>query len=168
MSYQIPEDATDSPQAIAARLIDQYSEFTHLKDGQATFGFLLRLDEEYRNGRQVLGMASLPQVQGRLKSVFTWMLGQTMAGGLPDFLIILDDTWWQQADAQQREILVFHELNHCVHKQDRDGVPRYDSEGGPVWGIAEHDVEEFTATVARYGAYSQEIRAFIEAAQGVA
>lgn len=164
--FLIPDPAPGFAPAIAARLVGEYTEFAHLKDGAARISILMRLESEIQGGRQVLGTAFMPQVQGRLNKVFQWMLERVLAAeGLPDFLIILDHDYWEGASGEMREILVFHELSHCIHKADRDGDPRYDEDGRPVWGLVAHDVEEFTATVARYGAYSQDIKDFIAAAQ---
>lgn len=164
MTYQIPDQtAKDAPPAIAARMIAKYKEFAHLKDGEAVIAFLMDTEEEHRHGKRILGTAHLPEVQGRLRGVFTWAIQRTL-GIDPDFIITLDMNYWEQADANMRDILVFHELSHCVQKLDRDGEPRFDEDGSPVWGIKGHDVEEFVSTVARYGAYSEDIRLFISAA----
>ena len=165
MTYIIPDNelSTEAP-AIAARMIAEYPEFSHLKDGEAIIAFLMDTEEEVKAGKRILGTAHLPEVQGRLRGVFRWMTEQLL-GYKPDFIITLDNDYWQSADATTRDILVFHELSHCVHKQDRDGEDRYDEDGRPVFGLVSHDVEEFIATVKRYGAYSDEIKAFIAAAQ---
>lgn len=162
--YAVP-DASDQtgPYAICARLVRDYPEFDHLKEGDARIEFLLCGVETLRGGRQVLGEVHLPTVQGRLKGVFDWLLLRLFEE-TPDFLVVLDQAYWDEADGRQREILVFHELCHCVQKSDKQGEPRFDEEGRPVWGLMGHDVEEFTATVSRYGAYSPEIVEFIQAA----
>jgi len=162
--YLVPDNSEGSPPAIAARLIDTMPEFAHLKDGQAQIRFLLDLQETISQGRQILGMVHIPSVQGRLKRLFDWMLAKLFHGEQLDFLITLDDVWWEAATEQQREILIFHELCHCIQKTDKEGEPRFTEEGRPVFGLLGHDVEEFSATVRRYGAYSPEIQEFIAAA----
>lgn len=164
MSYTI-QNVTDKGSAawIASNLIGELKEFEHLKDGEAVIAFLLDSVPQVRHGKSILGTAHMPDVQGRLRDVFRWSIEQTL-GYSPDFIITLDQEYWDGADERMREILVFHELSHCVQKVDRDGEARFDEDGGPVWGLVSHDVEEFSATVRRYGAYSPEIREFIEAA----
>jgi len=122
-----------------------------------------------KQGRQVLGAVHMPTVQGQLKGVFAWMLLNTF-GRLPDFLVLLDKDFWcgegdRPEDDRVREILMYHEMCHMVHKVDLDGEPRFSESGKPVFGLQAHDVEEFANTVKRYGAYSAEIEEFIEAAK---
>ena len=163
MMYLMPAPSQDAPSAVAAEMVSSYPEFQHLKDGEARIEFLFALDPVVRNGRQVLGEVHLPTVQGRLKGVFDWLLGKLL-DGTPDFLILLDFAYWDESDARMREILVFHELCHCIQKSDKDGDPRFDEDGRPVWGLIAHTVEEFSSTVRRYGSYSEEIKEFISAA----
>ncbi len=164
MSYTIPDplDKAGAPW-IGARMVESFAEFEHLKDGAAKIAFLLDSVPQVRHGKSILGTAHLPDVQGRLRDVFRWSIEQTL-GYAPDFIITLDQEYWEGADERMREILVFHELSHCVQKVDRDGEARFDEDGNVVWGLVSHDVEEFSSTVRRYGAYSPEIREFIEAA----
>ena len=158
--YTLP-DADTHPAIIAERVL-QMPEHSHLVEGEATIDWLMRTDEKRKGGKLVLGSAHMPTVQGDLRDMFEWMLGN-LFGRMPDFLIILDREFWRQAPPSVREILVFHELSHCVHAKDRYGAPRFTRDGLPIWGMAAHDVEEFTATVARYGAWNQDIRLFVEA-----
>jgi hypothetical protein len=162
-TYILPPDGDIHPRVYFERLVG-LPEHVHLKDGNAAVDFLLATDPVIKAGRQVLGMAHLPKVQGHLKGVFTWMLQRTF-GRLPDFLITLDREYWEEGDDLDREILMYHEMCHCIHAVDREGELRYDEDGNPVWALRAHDVEEFEATVRRYGPYSPEIRRFIEAAQ---
>lgn len=153
------------PGAVAAKLLT-LPEFEHLVAGEATIEWLLRSDEKIRAGRRVLGTACMPSVKGELSECFEWML-ENLFGAMPTFLIVLDASYWtDEADDLQREILVYHELCHCTQKRDSYGTPRFNNiTGEPIWGIAGHDVEEFNAVVSRYGAHSEDIRAFIAAAQ---
>jgi hypothetical protein len=43
-------------------------------------------------------------------------VGQCQTGGVPT--VTLDTTFWAQADAAEREVLVFHELGHCLLNLD--------------------------------------------------
>lgn len=163
-AYGLPREGEFDPRRYYERVLAQCPEHAHLKDGEAVVDFLLVGMPVIKAGRQVIGMAHLPRVQGQLKGVFVWMLMRTF-GRLPDFLITLDREYWMGSTDRDREILMYHEMCHCIHAVDRDGEPRYDEDGRPVWALKAHDVEEFEATVRRYGAYSPDIRRFIEAAQ---
>lgn len=162
MTYRRPTDADDHPAKYAAKLL-KLPEFEHLRDGEADIEWLFRLVPERMGGRDVLGTVHMPMVQGRLKDVFLWMLVEVF-GRLPDFLVVLDWEYWEAASARDREILVYHELCHAIQKEDRDGCPRFDEDGRPVFGLRGHDVEEFSAVVRRYGAHNADIKGFLAAA----
>ena len=142
-------------------LLKQCPEHAHLSDAEVQF--LLFSDPVIRQGKQVLGEAHLPRVQGKLSKLFQWLLARYY-GSTPDFLILLDREYWESGSDRDREILVYHEMCHCVHAKNAEGDFRFDNDGRPVWAIAPHDVEEFEAVVKRYGAYSPEILSFIAAA----
>lgn len=165
-AYLIPrtENGEELPSDICARLLKECEEFQHLVEGEARTAFLLSVREVVKGGKQVLGQAHMPTVQGQLKGVFHWALEKAL-GYEPDFLITLDMDFWEASGPKEREILVYHELCHCIQKTDREGESRWDEDGRPVWGIQSHDVEEFAATVRRYGPYSEDIRRFIAAAE---
>jgi len=113
----------------------------------------------------VLGTAYMPMVQGELRDCFEWLL-TSLLGRWPDFLIIVDREYWEESDARGREILVYHELLHCIQKVDQYGTPRFDKQSGrPIWGLRGHDVEEFSATVRRYGSWNDDIKLFVAAAR---
>jgi hypothetical protein len=161
--FLVPEK-DGHPADIAARLLS-LPEHQHLKDGDATIDFLFRVHERIENGRLVLGSAHLPQVTGKLRDCFEWMLESTL-GRFPDFLIVLDKGYWDESDARLREILIYHELLHCGQKLDMWGAPRFTRTGEPMWCIRGHDIEEFNETVTRYGQWSEAIRSFVTAAGG--
>lgn len=163
-NYIVPEKGRYHPRRHFDALIKACPEHAHLKDLKPRVEFLLAVEPVVRAGKQVLGEVHLPKVQGRLRGVFAWMLRRTF-GDLPDFLIILDSGYWSEAVDRDREILVYHEMCHCVQAVDRDGEPRFDDDGNPVFALVAHDVEEFDATVRRYGAYSVEVKRFLAAAQ---
>lgn len=162
MSFEHPVEHHPAP--IAAELI-LLPELAHL--AEARIGWLLRVDEQIKAGRQILGMCYLPSVQGSLRPLFDWFMVKEFGDDPPlDFLIVLDRSYWREATDLQREILVYHELMHCGHAVDKHGDPRYDKEtGAPVYCIRGHDVEEFVAVVQRYGVHNSDIDAFIKAAQ---
>lgn len=163
--YQRCKDGQDEPGAILARLLDECEELSHLKEFEADIVFLMRCKELMLGGRMVLGQVHMPKVQGMLKDFFLWMI-EELFGRVPDFLVTLDAEYWEVADARQREILIYHELQHAVLKLDADGCPAIDENTGKArWKLAGHDVEEFASVVRRYGAHSPDIQGFIAALQ---
>src|SRR5690606_21448859 len=135
--FRLP-DPDNHPATIADRLLD-LPEHAHLRDGEARIDWLMRVHPKFKGGRIVLGTASMPRVNGELSELFDWML-ERLLGRMPDFLIVLDLSYWEAATPLQREIICYHELCHCVQKVDRYGAPRFTREGLPVWGLREHDV----------------------------
>lgn len=158
--YVVPDNATH-PAIIAERLMD-LPEHYHLKEHEAKIDWLLRVEPKIKAARQVLGTCYMPTVQGELRDLFEWMLSNLL-GSLPDFLIVLDREYWNSASPKQREILVYHELLHATIKTDQYGAQKFTKEGLPCWGMRGHSVEEFTETVARYGAHNEDIAAFVAA-----
>lgn len=161
--YRLPDAATHP--AIIAERVMRMPEHQHLIDNEIEIDWLMRTGEKIKGGRVVLGSVHEPSCQGEFRDLFQWML-ERLLGRLPRFLVILDDEYWKAATPEARTILIFHELCHVKQKLDRYGSPRFDKDGLPVYGIVGHDVEDFTAVVARYGAYNDEIRAFVDAARG--
>lgn len=161
-AYVVPEDNKIHPVCYYDKLV-KLSEHVHLLEGEAVVDFLLVSEPVIQQGRQVLGAVHMPMVQGKLRGVFEWMLLEKL-GRLPDFLMLLDKDYWREGGSIDREILMYHEMCHCCHKEDKYGEPRFDESGRPVFGLIGHDVEEFSKTVERYGSYSPEIRDFIAAA----
>lgn len=160
--FSVPE-GPDHPAIIAERVLD-LPEHAHLREGEAHIEWLFRAAPQIKAGRQILGTCHLPTVQGSLRDFFVWLCAK-MFGALPDFLIILDKGYWDEASPREREILVYHELCHAVHAVDKYGELRFDRETGePVWGLRGHDVEEFTQVVQRYGQWNDDIRRFVAAA----
>lgn len=150
------------PDPIAQQLL-QLPEHEHLLHGEAIVDWLLMRDNKTKGGRHVLGTVYLPRIQGELNACFQWLL-ECHFGRMPDFLIILDQTYWVESAPRLREILVYHELCHCIHKENKLGEPMFDENERPRWGLRGHDVEEFTSVVRRYGAYSADLEYFIQAA----
>ena len=161
--FYVPGDDELDPQPIAARLVRTDEKFEHLRHGNASVLFLMRRDEVVKNHRRILGTMNLPRFQGSLGPLASWARAK-LFGEVPDFIMILDAEWWTQATPLQREALVFHELLHADHMLDKEGEPRFDDEGNPIWGLRGHDIEEFNDVVERYGAWSPDIGRFIQAA----
>ena len=149
------------PVEVAAPLFD-LPEFQDIVAGGAVIDWLLRREPKMKGGRQVLGTAYMPSVQGELRQLFDWML-ERLLGRTPDFLIILDLAYWSEASTLEREILCFHELKHCQIARDLFGSPKFHKNGQPIWALAAHEIEEFHDTVRRYGAHSDELGRFLAA-----
>lgn len=157
-----PDKPDQHPGAIAARLIE-FEEHAHIKENDLRLEFLMACDGVFKGGKTVIGTTHLPTVQGRLKSLFEMLLAQFF-GAMPDFLITLDLPWWEQATPTEREALIWHELCHIKQETDKFGDPKFDREGNPTFGLIEHDVTAFNSEVARYGAWSLDLEAFLLAA----
>lgn len=160
--YRLP-DADSHPATIAGRVL-RMPEHRHLVENEIDIDWLMRVEPKIKHGRLVLGSVHEPTCQGEFRDMFEWLLARLL-GRLPRFLVVLDAGYWAQATDLQREILVFHELSHIRQKLDRYGAPRFDKDGRPVYGLQGHDVEEFTQVVARYGAWNDDLRAFVAAAR---
>ncbi len=170
MGYFLPVERPDiqNPEEVYLRLL-RLDEHAHIVEAEARVEFLMRTHEEVKGGRVVLGTVFRPEVQGRLRDVFEWLL-EDKFGGLGegergiDFLIVLDAQFWLDADDEAREILVYHEMCHIQPAFDKMGAQRFDRDTGlPVLTLQNHDVEEFSQVVRRYGAYSRDIEEFVRA-----
>ena len=154
-----PTDA--HPADIAARLV-RLPELQHLHDHEVPFGWLMRNDTKHKGNKVELG--SVHEVAGMFQGGFKDLglqLLTGMLGYLPDFLVVLDAQWWQQASATERDALVHHELMHVQQAVDRYGAPKFDRDGLPVFKCVGHDIEAFRAEVARFGAWRPDIADFL-------
>lgn len=82
-----------------------------------------------------------------------------------DFVILLRKLFWQH-DAvtfTQRQALLDHELCHAAVRLDDHGQPVLDERGRIVYRIRQHDIEEFTAVVERYGCWERDLELFAAA-----
>lgn len=165
MSFAHADEGEGGPVAIMRRLIEECPEFRLLRDAQADIAVYMRADTKVRQGKQVIGTLALPAWQGALAPFAAWLLAESREGGIPAYLMILDAQWWEGASAREREALVFHELMHAEQARDKEGEPRFDEAGLPVWAIREHDITAFNAEVARYGPWHSDIVAFLAAAR---
>jgi hypothetical protein len=138
-------------------------EFEELREAEPHIEFLMRNEPKRKHARWEVGTAYCkPTANGELSGMFEWLLEQYF-GGYPDFIIALDSMYWADASPLDREILVFHELSHCVHARDALGNLRFTKEGAPIFGLLGHDLEEFNQVVRRYGAHSPQVINFVEA-----
>ena len=74
-----------------------------------------------------------------------------------DYILLVADSVWDRLANETRIALVDHELCHATG---------YDHET-ETWGIRGHDLEEFGSVIERHGAWREDVRMFIEAAQRV-
>ena len=162
--YSLPPDDVA---AIAARVLTM-PEHQHIADNDIAIGWLMRNDPKHKGNKVELGSVHdvKTMFQGGFKDLGLQLLAG-MLGDLPDFLIVINAEWWRQAAPREREALVFHELAHIQQAIDRFGAPRFDRDGLPVFKCVEHDVAAFNSEVARYGAWSPDLRAFVATAQRI-
>jgi hypothetical protein len=81
-----------------------------------------------------------------------------------DFCIVLNREVWTDdgfTDAQKRA-LIDHEMCHVAHSVDEEGEWRVDSKNRFVWRLRGHDIEEFTAIIARHGCYKRDLENFAQ------
>lgn len=71
-----------------------------------------------------------------------------------DFYLAVNQEVWEHLDTPARIALIDHELCHC----DRD-----DDSG--KWCTYGHDLEDFIAVVARHGAWTDEAKKYLQAAE---
>lgn len=155
----------DDVEAIAARVLAM-PEHEHLVDHDVPIGWLMRSDPKHKGNKVELGSVHdvKAMFQGGFKDLGLQLL-QGMLGHLPDFLVVLNSEFWKQATEAEKTALVFHELAHVQQAIDRFGAPRFDRDGLPVFKVVEHDVTAFNSEVARFGAWTPDLRAFVAAAQ---
>ena len=164
-AYSPPDDGAH-PADIAKRLM-LLPEHSPLAEHEVKFGWLMRNSPKEKGGKTELGSvhAVKTMFQGQFKDLGLQLL-TTMLGYLPDYLVVLNAAWWQSASAEQREALLYHELCHVKQAVDQYGALKFDRDGYPVWTLVSHDLEEFNAVVARYGAWQGDIASFLGAAGG--
>jgi len=152
---------------VSYQLIEPDSE-----PGKTLYPMLNRLieahHEELTNARIALAwnLSWKPDVDGRVtlgKCKRASDLDRELAAY--DFVIILRKEFFEDAAVtnEQREALVDHELCHASPKLDGDGEQVEDERGRKVWRIRKHDIEEFSAIVARHGCYKRDLEQFAAA-----
>jgi hypothetical protein len=73
-----------------------------------------------------------------------------------DFVIEIGANIWNELDDEQKEAVLFHELNHCdVQIDDETGIEKNIIRG--------HSIEEFTDVVDHYGFYMDDVQKFAQA-----
>lgn len=127
-------------QRIAARLISDETRLGHL--AEARVSYLLREGPWISKGSVVMGKVYVMDERARFNT------------GL-DAQVIINRQVWDEADETQQEALVAHELCHIEKDVDNRGRSRY-------W-LANHDLEEFSWIVRRYGIWDDSLRKFFAA-----
>jgi hypothetical protein len=166
-AFSLPgqELGTAHPETIATRMMED-PEHKHLRENEIRIAYLFRHESKVKGGKCILGSVHEPTCQGELRNLFEWML-ERLFGCMPDYVMILDKGFWDSVTPQTREALVYHELCHIKQKLDEYGAPKFNRQTGlPIYGLVAHDLEEFNAVAAKYGAWSPDIADFIAAARG--
>lgn len=160
--------AGDLREWIIETFIDEAGELAnpdhkHLAD--AEIGVLWTNVDNARNMRSVIGQAELmpPMAMGKWQRARAIQQVEEWFGSVPDFLLTFSAPAAATMDDTSFCALVEHELSHCGQVMDVYGMPKFNKEGCPVFAIRGHDCEEFIGVVARYGAFSPELRAMRDA-----
>ena len=131
----------------------------------ARIGYLWASPEARDKGRTILGTAQLVRPPQKKWSSLRGYHQVRDWFGLVDFVITLSASWVvEQASDPEALALLDHELSHCVQGTGEFGEPLWHEDGGPVWAIAGHDVEEHVGVVRRWGALATRTEALVEAA----
>jgi hypothetical protein len=86
-------------------------------------------------------------------------------GVVPDFVITLYAPKLKAFDDRSFCAVIEHELYHCAQDTNDMGAPKFHrDDGGPMFAIKGHDVEEFFGVAARYG-LPADLKALVELAQ---
>lgn len=138
----------------------QNPDHEHLNDAQLLF--LWSSHPFRKGGREVVGTCQLGRQQGSLgkKELLEQRYREWHGGSLPDFVITICAPFVLDATPATKCALIEHELLHASQERDEFGDPKFNQDTGlPCWTMRPHDLEVFISEVARYGAYSPELRA---------
>jgi hypothetical protein len=82
-----------------------------------------------------------------------------------DFIILLNREVWLDSEftPEKKLALIDHELCHAGRSHTKDGEPREDERGRPIWRVRKHDIEEFRCIVQRHGCYKRDLEEFAKA-----
>lgn len=158
--------SADAHPADIAERIKRYPEHLHLAENEVSIGYLMRNTPKEKGNKVELGSVHTVKTmfQGGFKDLGLQLLAE-MLGDLPDFLVVINAPWWEQATPLQREALLSHELCHVQQALDSYGAPKFDRDGLPVFKVVEHDVAAFRSEVERFGLWTNDLRAFVAAAK---
>jgi hypothetical protein len=150
-----PEDEVLDPfiqapevRALAFDVMSQWEEFAALRDALARETDPLRLAFVFETKPYVEGeLVKTHTIAKVTKAAPMWaFLGEV------DIVIQFRMPFWEHFDERQRRAVLHHEMSHIEFPRGR-------------LGLREHDVEDFTGTMRRYGPYLPGRRAFVRAAQ---
>lgn len=152
-------EPTDELRRMANKLINDH--FTHLSTKRVEFVFVQDVDKEGNvtapssKGKAIWGRASV--ISGKNAYLAIPQIDRPTVAEPAEaekfFLIEIAKPIWESLEnkPREREALLHHELMHC----------ELDERGNPT--IRHHDVEEFNATVRRYGLWKDDVQLFLEA-----
>ena len=149
ISYKLvaPDDEEGRPiYAMVRRLIERHHE--HLTNARIAVAWNLTWQPDV-DGRCTLGKAKKASDLDRELAPY-------------DCVIMLRHEFFASSEVTdaQREALIDHELCHLEVELDGHGEPKLDTKGRTVYRIRRHDLEEFSAVVARHGMWRKDIEAF--------
>jgi hypothetical protein len=119
----------------------------------ANVGYIFTDIPAVKNGKALMGQAEMPnRLSGShwAKARAEQQLAEWF-GGIPDFLITLFSPYVLTTSIVGQLALLDHELYHCGHLHDGQGIPKFKQDGSPVFTIKGHDVEEFVGVARRWG-----------------
>lgn len=139
-------------------------DHTHLSE--AHIGFLWTNCGNAKQMRVVLGQTEImpPMAMGKWQRARAVQQIEEWFDGMPDFLITFSAPACDGMNDASFCALVEHELYHCAQAMDDFGMPKFKRDGGPVFAMRGHDVEEFVGVVRRYGAEAAGVQPMIDAA----
>lgn len=122
---------------IAKELINKYPENLDENIAEAKIAYIFNLREKC----SYYGKIQLPG------NAWEFLFDYT-------FVMIIHKEAWNTFDDNQKQALVFHELSHIAHKNDKDE--------NVLWRLCKHDIEEFLNVIKHFGAWSDNLRTLKE------
>lgn len=135
-----------APQSIID-LFDEVRREYHPELLAADFIILTRSPAAQKGGKAVFGSVKKASAEA-----------QGLAGQKADYILTISIEDWNILRDRQRRALLDHELSHCQGKEDEET-------GAMKWGLVGHDIEEFSAVLKRWGAWSEDIVQVVETLQ---
>lgn len=131
---------------VAQRLVPKYHDM--LGNANVRIAYFFRSDIRKKGGKLVFGTTK--KIMG---------LNAALADSdEPFFCIVIAHPAWEVLPQKHREALVDHELCHCGVEVDEKGEVKL--------VLRNHDIQEFSDIVRRYGAWSPDVQDFLKAALG--
>lgn len=155
LSYELiaPEaTATRDMYALMNRLISDIEDHSHLTNARIALAWHKDVKPNV-DGWIMLGKAKKASDLDR--ELAPW-----------DFVIVLNQEFWQKAKPEQRKALLDHELCHCEVERGSDDEPKRDEKDRVCYRIRKHDIEEFKGVVERNGIWKRDLESFAKALRG--